>query len=109
MDICTAVIKLCEENKWNHPQLSVYAEGTDKEKITWHDSNPNKITLDQIKAKQAELKTAYDSAKYQRDRVEKGYADVGDQLDMQYHDAKNGTTTWKDHVAKVKSDFPKPD
>jgi hypothetical protein len=36
------------------------------------------------------------------------YGDIGDQLDMQYKDAVNGTTTWKDHVTKVKSDFPKP-
>ena len=37
------------------------------------------------------------------------YASIGAQLDMQYWDAVNGTTTWKDHVAKVKSDNAKPD
>ena len=36
------------------------------------------------------------------------YGDLGDQLDMQYHDNVNGTTTWKDHVAKVKADNPIP-
>ena len=36
------------------------------------------------------------------------YGDLGDQLDMQYHDNVDGTTTWKDHVAKVKSDNPIP-
>ena len=36
------------------------------------------------------------------------YASVGDQLDMQYKDAVNGTTTWKDHVAAVKAKYPKP-
>ena len=36
------------------------------------------------------------------------YASVQDQLDMQYKDLVDGTTTWKDHVAKVKSDNPKP-
>ena len=30
-----------------------------------------------------------------------------DQLDMQYKDLLNGTTTWKDAVAKVKADNPK--
>ena len=30
-----------------------------------------------------------------------------DQMDMQYKDLLNGTTTWKDAVAKVKSDNPK--
>ena len=36
------------------------------------------------------------------------YPSIGDQLDMQYHDAVDGTTTWKDAIAKVKSDNPKP-
>ena len=36
------------------------------------------------------------------------YASTGDQLDMQYHDAVDGSTTWKDHVAAVKAAHPKP-
>ena len=36
------------------------------------------------------------------------YGSVGSQLDMQYWDGVNDTTVWVDHVAKVKSDFPKP-
>ena len=36
------------------------------------------------------------------------YGSIADQLDMQYWDEVNGTTTWKDHIAKVKSDNPKP-
>ncbi len=35
------------------------------------------------------------------------YPSIGDQLDMQYHDQLDGTTTWKDAIAKVKSDNPK--
>lgn len=31
------------------------------------------------------------------------YGDVGEQLDMQYRDAVNGTTEWKDHIAAVKA------
>ena len=38
----------------------------------------------------------------------KAYANWRDQLDMQYKDSLNGTTTWEDHIAKVKSDNPKP-
>ena len=37
------------------------------------------------------------------------FPSIGDQLDMQYWDAVNGTTTWKDAIAKVKSDNPKPE
>ena len=36
------------------------------------------------------------------------YASMQEQLEMQYWDAVNGTTTWKDHVASVKSKYPKP-
>ena len=36
------------------------------------------------------------------------YLPVADQLDMQYWDSVNGTTTWKDHVAAVKAKYPKP-
>ena len=37
-----------------------------------------------------------------------GYGDVGDQLDMMYWDAVNGTTEWQDHIAAVKAANPKP-
>ena len=36
------------------------------------------------------------------------YGDLGNQLDMQYWDNVNGTTTWKDHVAAVKTANPIP-
>ena len=44
---------------------------------------------------------------YKYDR-EVAYASIQDQLDMQYWDSVNGTTTWKDHIAQVKADNPKP-
>lgn len=36
------------------------------------------------------------------------YASLPEQLDMQYRDAVNGTTTWRDHIAAVKAAHPKP-
>jgi len=36
------------------------------------------------------------------------YSSIQDQLDMMYWDGVNGTTTWADHIAQVKSDNPKP-
>ena len=42
------------------------------------------------------------------DARQEAYGSIADQLDMQYWDAVNSTTTWQDHVAKVKSDNPKP-
>ena len=40
---------------------------------------------------------------------QEAYGSIGDQLDMQYKDLVDGTTTWKDHIAQVKSDHPKPE
>ena len=60
-----------------------------------------------IQSKLKELQDDYDSKKYQRDRAEQ-YPSIQEQLDMQYWDSVNGTTTWKDTIAKVKSDNPKP-
>ena len=37
------------------------------------------------------------------------YPSTGDQLDMQYWDSVNDTTTWADAIAKVKADNPKGD
>ena len=39
---------------------------------------------------------------------QEAYGDLGSQLDMMYWDKVNDTTTWQDHIAKVKSDNPKP-
>ena len=85
--------------------------------FAWSDADnkvyANLIILDDTKDKPSEsdcttglatLQSDYDNNAYQRDRV---YPSIGDQLDMQYKDLLNGTTTWKDAVAKVKSDNPK--
>ena len=39
---------------------------------------------------------------------QEAYGSIADQLDMMYWDGVNGTTTWSDHIAQVKSDNPKP-
>ena len=74
------------------------------------DSSGNQITLEQSKIDTArtELNAEYESKKYRLERQE-AFASIGDQLDMQYHDAVNGTTTWKDHIASVKAAHPKPE
>ena len=47
------------------------------------------------------------SPNYAQYRVE-AYPSIGDQLDMQYHDSVNGTTTWADAIAAVKTKYKKP-
>jgi len=81
--------------------------------VTGADSNGTAIfgdqlfTWSQVSAKKAELQTEYDNNQYQRDRAS-AYPSLQDQLDMQYWDSVNGTTTWKDKIAEVKADNPKP-
>lgn len=38
-----------------------------------------------------------------------GYPSLAEQLDMQYWDSVNGTTTWADAIAAVKAANPKPE
>ena len=73
------------------------------------DVEGNEVTLDKdlVSKKLAELQLEWDSIKYQRDRATQ-YPSIQEQLDMQYWDAVNGTTKWKDAIAKVKTDNPKP-
>ena len=72
------------------------------------DKDGKSITLVQsaIDAARTTLNNELAATKYQRDRAT-AYPSIQDQLDMQYWDKKNGTTTWVDAVAKVKSDNPK--
>tara|TARA_B100002019_G_scaffold278743_2_gene279921 strand:- start:15 stop:506 length:492 start_codon:yes stop_codon:yes gene_type:complete len=37
------------------------------------------------------------------------YGDVGEQLDMMYKDTLDGGTRWRDHIAAVKRDNPRPE
>tara|TARA_R110000824_G_scaffold39900_1_gene120082 strand:- start:9 stop:311 length:303 start_codon:yes stop_codon:yes gene_type:complete len=39
---------------------------------------------------------------------QQAYGSTGSQLDMIFWDGQNNTTLWADHIAKVKSDNPKP-
>ena len=72
--------------------------------LKWNDDNITQPTESEIDAEIVRLQAEYDANQYQRDRQ---YPSIGDQLDMQYHDQLDGTTTWKDAIAKVKSDNPK--
>ena len=71
----------------------------------WTSASPQPSEAE-IEAAHAEWQAEYDSQAYARARAE-AYASIGDQMDMQYHDLQDGTTTWADHVAEVKARFPK--
>ena len=81
-----------------------------------YDKDNKIVTLEQSKidAARITLDTEASAILYQKQRTgEAGttdtiYLPLAEQLDMQYWDAVNGTTTWKDHIAAVKSKYPKP-
>ena len=65
-----------------------------------------KPTQEFLESELARLQSEHDAQDYARNRAT-AYASTGDQLDMQYWDNVNDTTTWKDHVTSVKEQFPK--
>lgn len=81
-------------------QVSINADDLDQ--ITWHNDTPV-ISKEDIVAKQAELKAAYDAKEYQRKRVNE-YPSIADQLDDLYH---NGIAGWKTTIKVTKDKFPK--
>ena len=66
---------------------------------------PDDATLTQYET-QAEAKEALSDVQNQRARA---YPSLAEQLDMQYHDKINGTTTWADAIQAVKDKYPKPE
>jgi len=104
-DIINSIIAL-------NPDAQITVDNDSVDQIIWHDGNPTNITKAQILAKQVELKSAFDALQYQRDRTyiigTNTYPSIGDQLDMMWHDKKDGTTTWEDAIQAVKDAHPKP-
>ena len=73
----------------------------------WNISSVTKPTDEQLNAvdSAADLEERQNAVRSTR---RSAYGDLGSQLDMQYWDNVNGTTTWKDHVAAVKTANPIP-
>jgi len=79
---------------------------------TWQDvgDENNKILTQEEKQTIADKWNANEQAKASiqwKINRENEYPSWQDQMDMQYHDKVNGTSTWQTAIAKVKSDNPK--
>ncbi len=72
------------------------------ERLEFDSADYDQAITDLARAKWNEQQFGYIQAR------QEAYGSIADQLDMQYWDAVNGTTIWQDHIAKVKSDNPKP-
>lgn len=66
----------------------------------------DKPTQEFLESELARMQAEYDAQAYARNRAQ-AYASIADQLDMQYWDNVNGTTTWRDHITEVKARYPK--
>lgn len=74
--------------------------------LEWNDDSQIKPTLKEVNEEIARLEAEFVAAEYKRQRAA-AYPTIQEQLDMQYHDALNGTTTWQDTIASIKQQFPK--
>jgi hypothetical protein len=83
-------------------QVNISGDDVDTCTIQWNNGT-SEISKADIKTKMAELQTAYDNNKYQRDRAE-AYPSMADQLDDIYH---NGVDEWKKTIKAVKDKYPK--
>ena len=73
--------------------------------IEW-ETGTTPIANSVIEAKMIEVQAAYDSQEYARKR--KAKYDALNQFELISDDAINGTTTHKDAIVAIKSEFPKP-
>ena len=92
---------------WNDTKVELQDDGSGPYISVWNYDGLSKPTDDQI----ASYETAADLKERQnavRGTRKTAYGSIEDQLDMQYKDNINSTTTWKDHVAGVKSANPIP-
>ena len=72
------------------------------ERLEFTDSDYAQAVTDLANSKWQEQEFGYIQAR------QEAYGSMPEQLDMMYWDNVNGTTTWKDHIAQVKTDNPKP-
>ena len=100
-------MKIFNAIKKINPDAKAAIRGSDIDtcEIEWLDGT-TPIPKADIEAKMVEVQAEYDANQYQRDRAT-AYPSIQEQLDMQYWDNVNDTTTWKDAIAKVKADNPK--
>lgn len=95
-------------NEIEFKQMFKKVVGKDENKNAIISENPSDfgVTWEQVSEKLTELQAEYDAQEYARNRSSE-YPTWQEQMDMQYHDAVNGTTTWQEAIEAVKTKFPK--
>ena len=96
MYICNAILAI-------NPDAQVSCLDETYEGLIWYDTPV--ISKEDVIAKQAELKAAYDALAYSRSR-KKEY-DLLNQFELISDDSINETTTHKDAILAIKAKYPK--
>ena len=86
-----------------NPSAQCSLRNNDIDSIEWTNGT-TPIPVADIEAKVTEMQTR---DAHIRPR-QKAYPSITDQLDMQYHDKVDGTTTWEDAIQAIKDANPKP-
>lgn len=90
------------------PNGKYIVENNNYDGIIWAADNVEmKPSREAVDTEISRLKLNWDNTLYQRQRA-KEYPPISAQLDMQYWDSINGTTTWIDAVQTIKDKYPKP-
>ena len=89
-----------QEGRFIHKGMILEAKSEDEARTKYQES------LDFVEDPEfaKEMQLEYEMTQYQRDRL---YPSAGEQSDMQYWDAINGTTIWLDTLTAIKAKFPK--
>ena len=87
-----------------NPAAQVSVSGDDINNITWENGTVE-IAIADIQTELNNLQAAYDAQAYARSR--KAEYDKLNQDEMRYDDLVNGTTTWQDAIAAIKTSIPK--
>ena len=82
---------------WSDSKNKIYAN------LVIHNSDYDKPTEKSLTDALVKQQSDFDALAYARNRAS-AYPSLSEQADMQYWDLVNSTTTWKDAIAKVKSD-----
>ena len=73
--------------------------------LNWEDSKQTEPTEAEIDAEVIRLQAEYDAQDYARNR--KAEYNALNQLEMQFDDKEDGTTTWEDAIKAIKTKWPK--
>ena len=91
---------------WDNTKVSLQNDGSGDYIKSWTYDGLDKPTDSQLASYETEGNTVETNAGIDANRRSQ-YGTWQEQMEMIYKDQKNGTTTFKDHCDKVRSDNPK--